>query len=109
MPYLITFASWPGHKSVEVIKKTYEVLKKFPEDKSLGENLTPGNALKGTKEGFQSITVQKINKGKLEEAYSRSIGVVNFYAMAIEGFDYKVEIWSTNDEAYGSIGQKPPK
>jgi len=29
--------------------------------------------------------------------------------MSIEGFEYTIEVWSTVEEAYSSIGQKPPE
>ena len=109
MPYLITFTKWPSDKSLEVIKKAIESNKKFGEDESLGEDLLPGNAIKSTKEGAKTITVLKVSKGKLEEAYFRAQEVGNFFAMAVAGFEYEIEVWSTVDEAYSSIGQKPPE
>jgi len=109
MPYLITFTKWPSDKSMEVVKKAIESNKKFPEDDSLGEDLLPGNAIKSTKEGVKTITVLNVSKGKLEEALSRAIAVGNFFAMSIEGFEYTIEVWSTVEEAYSSIGQKPPE
>jgi len=109
MPYLITFTTWPCDKTTEVIKKLIESNKKFAEDESLGEDLVPGNAIKGTKEGSKTITILKVSKGKLEDAYNRSTAVCNFFATSIEGFEYIVEVWSTEEEAYSSIGQKPPE
>jgi len=109
MPYLITFTKWPSDKSMEVVKKAIESNKKFTEDESLGEDLIPGNAIKSTSEGDKTITVLKVSKGKLEEAYSRAQAVGNFFAMSIEGFEYTIEVWSTVEEAYSSIGQKPPE
>ena len=109
MPYLITFTKWPSDKTGEVIKKSIEANKKFPPDDSLGEDLVPGNAIKATKEGSKTITVFNVSKGKLTEAYFRAQSVGNFYAMAVAGFEYEIEVWSTIDEAYSSIGQKPPE
>jgi len=109
MPYLITFTKWPSDKSAEVIKKAIEATKKFPPDESLGESLVPGNALKSTKEGAKAISVFNVSKGKLEEAYLLSQAIGNFYAMSIAGFEYTIEVWSTVEEAYSSIGQKPPE
>ena len=109
MPYLISFTKWPSDKTVEVIKRAVESNKKFPTNESLGEDLIPGNAIKATKEGSKTITVLKVSKGKLEEAYFNAQEVGNFFAMAIEGFEYTIEVWATVDEAYSSIGQKPPE
>ena len=109
MPYLITFALWPSDKTAEVVKKAIEANKKFPPDESIGEDLTPGNAIKVTSEGAKTISVIKVSKGKLEDAYFHMQSIANFYAMSITGFEYTIEVWSTVEEAYSSIGQKPPE
>ncbi len=109
MPYLFTFTKWPSDKSGEVIKKVIESNKKFPPDESLGVDLTPGNAIKSTKEGAKTISILHVNKGKLEEAYFRMQSIANLFAMSIAGFEYTIEVWSTVEEAYSSIGQKPPE
>ncbi|MHA2289942.1 MAG: hypothetical protein ACXABG_14250 [Promethearchaeota archaeon] len=109
MPYLISFAKWPSDKTAEVMKKAIEAIKKFPEDESLGEGLVSGNAIKASEDGVKSISVLSVSKGKLEEAYSRGQAVGNFYALSIEGFEYDMEVWANIEEAYGSIGQKPPE
>jgi hypothetical protein len=41
MPYIISTTCWPSDKTPEVVKKAIEVVKKFPEDKSLGEQVVP--------------------------------------------------------------------
>ena len=109
MPYLISFAKWPSDKTAEVMKKAIEASKKFPADNSFGEDLVSDNAIKATEEGVRSLSVLHVSKGKLEEAYFNGQAVGNFYALSIEGFEYKLEVWSTLEEAYGSIGQKPPE
>ena len=109
MPYLITFTKWPTSKTNEVIKKAIEANKKFPPDESLGNDLTPGNAIKVTMEGAKTIGILDVSKGKLEEAYFRVQAIANMYATSIEGFEYNIEVWSTVEEAYSSVGQKPPE
>jgi len=109
MPYLISFAKWPSHKTAEVMKKAIESAKKFPEDKSFGEDLVSDNAIKASEDGVRSMSVLNVSKGKLEEAYLRGQAVGNLFALGIDGFEYTLEVWSTLEEAYGSIGQKPPE
>lgn len=109
LPYLISFAKWPSDKTPEVVKKAIEANKKFPPDESLGESLVSGNAIKATQEGIRTISVLNVSKGKLEEAYNRLQALSNLYAMSIEGFEYVLETWATLEEAYSSIGQKPPE
>jgi hypothetical protein len=109
MPYLISFSKWPSDKTVEVIKKVIEANKKYPPDESLGEEILPGNAIKAFEEGFKTLSITNVSKGKLDDAYNRAVAIANLYAMAIEGFEYKLEVWSNVEEAYSSIGQKPPE
>jgi len=109
MPYLISFTKWPSHKVPETAKKAYEQVKKFTPDESLGEDLTPGNAFKASTEGVKTIGILNVNKGKLEEAYIQTQAILNFYASSIEGFEYSLEVWATQDEAWSSIGQKAPE
>ena len=109
MTYLISFTKWPSDKTTEVVKRAIESNKKFPPDESLGVALIPGNATKATSDGVKTISVLNVSKGKLEEAYLRSQAIGNFFAMSIEGFEYTIEVWSTVEEAYSSIGQKPPE
>lgn len=108
MPYIFTFAKWPSDKSTEVVKKAIEGLNKFPRDESAWDDLTPGNAIKATGDSVELISALNVKKGKLEEAYFHMQKVLNFYAIAIQGFEYRIEVWSNAEEAYGSIGQKPP-
>ena len=109
MPYLIYITKWPSHKAGEAVKKAYEYAKKFTPDGSLGVDLTPGNAFKGTLDGIKTLGITNVAKGKLEDAFTNMTAIMNFYATAIEGFEYSIEVWSTEDEAWGSIGQKPPE
>ena len=109
MVYLISFATWPSDKSGAMVKKAIEIIKKFPPDESLGEDLTPGNAIKVTIEGAKTISITNVSEGKLKEAYLRAQAIANSYAMVVAGFEYNIEVWSNDNEAYGSIGQKPPE
>jgi hypothetical protein len=108
IPYLFLFTKWPSDKAAEVVKKAIEGVNKFPRDESAWDDLTPGNAIKATGDGVETISVLNVKKGRLEEAYFHTQKVANFYATAIQGFEYRIEVWSNAEEAYGSIGQKPP-
>jgi len=108
MVYLVAFAKWPTDKTAELVKIAIEVAKKYPEDTSLGEAIIP-NAFKGGLEGMRSLGITEIKKGKLEEAIARGRAVGLMYATRVAGFEYSMEVWSNVEEAYGSIGQKPPE
>ena len=108
MPYLVAFARWPTDKTAELVKKAIEVIKKYPEDTSLGEPIIP-NAFKGGLEGMRSLSVTEVKKGKLEEAITRGREIAMMYAASVEGFEYSIEVWSTLAEGYATIGQTPPE
>ena len=107
MPYIINFTRWPSDAIPEVVKKAIDATKKFPPDESLGESVVP-NAIKGTLDGVRTISVTLVKEGKLEEALARSMAIANMYA-TIPGFEYSIETWATIEEAYASVGQKPPE
>jgi len=107
MPYLVVFTRWPSDKIPEVVKKAIEVTQKFPPDDSLGDQVVP-NAINGNLDGMKSIAITLVKEGKLEEALTRASATVNLYA-SIPGFESSVEVWSTVEEAYTSIGQTPPE
>jgi hypothetical protein len=75
----------------------------------LGVNLTPSNAIRLTRNGAKTISVVNVSKGILEEAYTALQLNGNLYARSIEGFEYSIEVWSTANQAYSSIGKKPPE
>ena len=54
MPYLVAFLKWPTDKTDEMVKKAIEVVKKYPEDRSLGEPVVP-TAFKGGLEGMRAF------------------------------------------------------
>ncbi len=108
MPYLIGFTKWPTDKTAEMVKKAIEVVKKYPEDRSLGELVVP-DAFKGGLEGMRAITITEVKKGKLEEAITRTREMVMMYATSVEGFEYSIEVWATQVEAWSSIGKVPPE
>ena len=108
MVYLVVFTKWPTDKTAELVKIGIEVAKKFPEDTSLGEQIIP-NAFCGGLDGMRSLAVNEIKKGKLEESLARARAILNMYAIRVAGFEYSIEVWSNVEEAYASIGQKPPE
>ena len=102
MPYLVTTRTWPSDKTAEAVKKTIEVVKKFPPDESLGEPVVPAS-VKATERGIQSIGISLAKEGKLEEALSRTIQSMVMYH-DIEGYEYSVEVQFTVYEALAFIG-----
>ncbi|TFG15198.1 MAG: hypothetical protein EU535_02165 [Promethearchaeota archaeon] len=106
MPYLIAIAKFPSHTGNAVGKTYIEMLKKYPPDNSLGEDLIPA-AVKRTSKGVTSITITEVKKGKLEEAFKRSMDQLAMFN-DIQGYEVSLEVWSTVGEALATIGMKMP-
>ncbi len=107
MPYLLNKSWWPSDKTTEVVNKGFKLFPKYPPDTSLSESVIP-NCVKATDKGIVNISIQEVKKGKLEEA----ITAAQKYAAEfhdIVGFEYSIEVWFTQIEAYASIGKKPPE
>lgn len=107
MPYLITTSRYPSEKASEVAKKYFEVLKKYPPDENLGNQLVPA-AVNSTTQGTQVMGITEVKEGKLEESLTRA---ANMMAMliSIPGFEYTMDIHFTVTEALATIGMSLPE
>lgn len=106
MPYVLIKSWFPPHKTEEVAKGAMEELKNNPPDRSLGKSLA--TALKSNENGIASIEIIEVKEGKLEENLTHYSNALVMYHN-IEGFRYKIEVWSTMVEAMGMLGMKPPE
>jgi len=106
MPYIVVKSQWPSNKSTEVVNKAFEIASKFPTDPN-SESIIP-NCIKASDEGIVNITIVEVKRGKFEEAFMRATQYwVEYHD--IEGFEYSVEVWMTQIEAFSAIGRKPPE
>jgi len=106
MVHIMSELWFPPTKGTDIAKKAFEAVKKFPADETLGTELASG--LVGDKKGIKSITITNIKEGKLEEALIRSGEILRFFA-EIEGVTYKTTLMTTPEEAYATVGMKPPE
>jgi hypothetical protein len=107
MPYLVSKSWWPSDKTTAVINKAFELFPKYPPDPSLSEPVVP-NCVRATDKGIENITIAEVKKGKLEDAITAAQKYsVEFHD--IVGFEYSVEVWATQIEAFSAIGRKPPE
>ena len=99
---------WPMGltKSAEMAKKAYEAVKKFPVDESLGTLLVQG--FMGDKVGYKAITIWNVKEGKFEEALTRIGEAMGLYT-EVEGYTYRLDIMTTTEEAWASVGMTPPE
>lgn len=108
MVHIMATAWWPPHpaKGAEIAKKAYDAAKKFPPDESLVTLLVQGFV--GDKIGTKSIAIWSVKEGKLEEALNRISDMMRFYE-EVEGFTDKIDLMTTIEEAWASVGMKPPE
>ena len=91
----------------EVVKKWFEVRKKFPPSEFPGELVVDATST-ANERGIETITIYKTNEdnfGKASMWITRSL--VPF--QLIEGFEYAVKNYVTIEEGLESIGMKMPE
>ncbi len=106
MVLLVATVIFPHSKSSKVAKKGIEMIKKYPDDPSLGKDLALG--VKSTIDGMKVIFIGDIEKGKVEEYMANVAKQYQEYALEIEGVKYQLEIFLDMAEAYKILGMEPP-
>lgn len=104
----MTTVWFPHAKAAKVGELFLKAVKEFPEDKSLSKDLL-NNAVSTTKEGYKVVSADEIKEGKLVQYLARLNKMLLFVANEIEGYKYKIELYSTLVEAMGVLGLKPPE
>ncbi|MFX1445143.1 MAG: hypothetical protein ACFFHV_17145 [Promethearchaeota archaeon] len=107
MPYLVNKSWWPSDKTTEVVNKAVELFPKYPPDPSLSKTVVP-NCVRATNRGIENISIAEVKKGKLEEALIAAQKYAAEYH-DIVGFEYAIQVWATQLEAFSAIGRKPPE
>jgi len=107
MVYLLSTVWFPPVKGEEVGKKFLEVVKKYPENKSLGKSVLAG-ALMRTKYGIKSIAIYQVKEGKLDAALEWVSDILAAYS-EIEGVNSRIDTMATLVESMESIGLKVPE
>jgi len=106
VPYIFVRTWYPSHKVPEAVKEYLEMLKKYPADESLAEEIIPTAVNTGC-EGVISLSVNKVEEDKLGAALKRTGNQMAMF-LGVEGFEYSIEIWSTVEEAMAMIGKSMP-
>ena len=107
MVYLLSTVWFPPVKGEEVGKKFLEVVKKNPEDKSLGKTVLAG-ALMRTKYGIKAISIYEAKEGKLEAALEWINENLASYS-EVEGLNSRVDTMATLVESMELVGLKVPE
>ena len=107
MVYLLSTVWFPPVKGEEVGKKLLEVVRKYPEDKSIGKTVLAG-ALMRTKYGIKGISIYEVKEGKLEVALERVGDILAIYS-EIEGVNSRIDTMATLVESMDAVGLKAPE
>ena len=108
MVLIVTQHWWPHGHSEKVGKVYLEVMKKFPDDKSISKPVLR-SAVWAVKEGMFSITVSAIQPGKVKESMDLAMNRLLMMAESVEGFKYEVHIAHDLVEAMPLIGLAAPE
>jgi hypothetical protein len=108
MVIVMTTVWIPHAKASKAGKVFLEVLKKFPDDRTLAKNLI-NNAVVATKEGYKVIVADEIKNGKLNEYIALSNKQLLYFAENIEGYKYQIEVLSSLPEAMAVLGLEVPE
>ena len=103
---MLTINKWPSNKSTEIGKAYLEIMKQFPDDKSIEKPILRG-AIWTDDEGTRSISVSSIKKGKMKESMDLASNRLLALATKVEGFQYQIHIAYDLAEALPLVGLKP--
>jgi len=104
---IVTQHWWPPGKSEEVGKGYLDVMKKFPDDKSITKPILR-SAIWTEKEGICSVTVSEIQPGKVKESVDMAMKRLLMISKNVEGFRYVIHIANDLVEGMPIIGLKAP-
>jgi hypothetical protein len=104
---IVTQHWWPHGVSSKVGKVYLEVMKKFPDDKTISKPIVP-SAIWSEKEGTFSTTISAIQPGKVKEAMDLAMNRLLILAESIEGFRYEIHIAYDLVEGMPLVGLTAP-
>ncbi len=100
---------WLPHAKASKAGEVFiEANKKFPFDRSLSKVLLD-NVVNTTIEGYKVVSANEIKEGKLVEFLAQLNKTLRWFANEIEGYKYKIELYSSLVEAMAVLGLKPPE
>ncbi len=99
--------TYPPNKQLEVQNKFFEIVNKYPYDKSVAKRVLQ-LAVRVTKDGYEVITIHDIPDGKFTEAFNNIAANLHEYS-GIEGYRAEIRTYLTGTEAFKIIGKKLPE
>ncbi len=107
MPYIIVTIWYPSDLVKVVAEKYFEMLKKYPFDKSLGKE-TVSVAVTTGKTGIKAVSIMETKRENLGDALNW-VGKRMVMFQDIKRVESKTRVWSTVTEALESVGIPTPK
>jgi hypothetical protein len=108
MVLIVSESWWPAGKSAEVGKMYIEIMKKYPNDKSISKPLVL-SSVHATKEGYHAIGISSIKPGKVKEALDIGTNRLLMISAAIEGYRYELYVAYDLVEAMPLVGLQAPE
>ena len=108
MVLMVTENWWPANKSEKIGKAYIEIMKKYPDDKTIEKPLVR-SALWTEKEAMHSITVSSIKPGKVKEAMDLATNRLLMLAKEVDDYRYNIRIAYDLVEAMPLIGLVAPE
>ena len=105
---IVTQHWWPHGQSEKVGKIYLDVMKKFPDDKSISKPILR-SAIWAVKDGMFSTTVSAIQPGKTKESMDLAMKRLLRMAESIDGFKYEVHIAYDLVEGMPLVGLTAPE
>jgi len=105
--YIIIEAWWPAGKSAELGKLYLEVMKKYPNDKTIGKPIVPV-AVWPDKDGMHSLVIDSIKPGKVKECIDLAANR-ELMMSSIEGYRFQYNIAYDLVEAMPFVGLTAPE
>ncbi len=104
--YIVVESWWPAGKGADIGKGYLEVMKKFPDDKSIEKPIIRA-AVWAEKKGMHSVVISSIKPGKVKEAMElwTNRGLM---LSSIEGYVYITRIAYDLPEAMPFVGLAAP-
>jgi len=106
--YIVIESWWPHGKSEQVGKLYLEVMKKYPDDKTVSKPVIR-SAVWSLQDGMHNIIISSVQPGKVKEALDLSNNRLLMMASSMEGYRFEVHIAYDLVEAMPLVGLKAPE
>ncbi len=108
MVLIVTQHWWPHGQSEKVGKVYLDVMKKFPDDRTISKPILR-SAIWAVKDAMFSTTISSIQPGKVKESMDLAMKRLLMMSESIDGFKYEINIAYDLVEGMPLIGLAAPE